>query len=241
GPRYDIVVWAGLDPDSYEYPTLTPGTSTITDFQLKVKGYENYMIEREGALEPLWHGKLLGVTFETEKEYRLSLMKDTKKFRLVIQTLDEFDSLTKEDLDIILMSSGGWYDNDNNVLDPKGRGLIYFPYYMIDDPDTGVAIEINSMRLMNEDDRIHRLIINDAKEGYQILNIPLMKYLNALRLLEFSHIPFQEYLDREDTYNILIFLRKEDDGGEKPQPPRGNWVSVKIMINDWVIRFQDIN
>lgn len=231
GRRYDMVVWAGLNPDSYEFPALTPGASTITDFQLKVKDYENQLVDRSSELEPLWHGMLSDVTFteKEEKTYTVSLMKDTKKFRLVLQCFNEAEMITASDFDIRILSADGWYDNLNNVLDPSDREITYRPYYSEDDAEVGVVAEMNSLRLMN-DGRTNRLQITNKNTGKQILDLPLITYLNALRLLEYSNIPLQEYLDREDAYYILVLLQEKD----------GDWVSAQIKINDWVIRLQDV-
>ena len=45
-------------------------------------------------------------------------------------------------------------------------------------------------------------------------------------MLQFSNIPLQEYLDREDEYYILVFLK--NDGK--------TWIATQIQINDWIIR-----
>lgn len=232
GQRYHIVVWAGLDSDSYEFPTLAAGVSTIEDFQLKVKDYENQLVERGSALEPLWHGTLTDVMFtdEEEKTFTVSLMKDTKKFRLVVQNLDENETISKEEVDIRILSADGWYDNNNNVLDPIDRAITYLPYYIANDAEVGVVAEMNSLRLITDDKRTNRLHITDKITGEPILDISLITYLNALRLLQYSDMPLQEYLDREDEYYILVFLQRK--GNE--------WIAAKIEINDWVIRIQDI-
>ena len=236
GDNYDIVAWAGLDPDSYEFPTLTPGVSTIHDFQLRVKDYENQVVNRTTALEPLWHGKLENVSFSGQEEiHTVSLRKDTRKFRLVVQSIDEDYVVESDHLDIRIHSSGGWYDNANRVLDPKDRGIVYHPYYTQDDPEVGAIAELNSMRLI-DDGRENRLVIGNRESGKAILDISLMKYLNALRLLEHANLPFQEYLDREDEYYILVFLQKVPGG-----PEDGNWLAVQIEINQWIIRIQDID
>lgn len=236
GHQYDIVVWAGLHPDSYEFPTLVPGTSTITDFQLKVKDYENQLVNRNTELESLWHGRLSGIEFTEmeEKTYTVSLVKDTKKFRLVLQTLDEDETLNASDFDIRILSSGGWYNNENTVLDPTDREINFLPYYTATDPETGIVAEMNSLRLMN-DGRANMLRITNKHTGESIFDISLIKYLNALRLLQYSNMKLQEYLDREDSYYILIFLKK--DGGGTTD---GSWLAVQIEINDWIIRFQEI-
>lgn len=235
GTTYDIVVWAGLDADSYEFTPMEPGKSTQADFDLKVKGYEDRRVNRTQALEPLWHGKLTGVEFTEmeEKTHVVKLMKDTKKFRLVVQTLDEGQTLSADDLDIHLASSGGHYDNDNNVLDPADRYIDYLPYFTQTNADTGVAAEMNSLRLMN-DGRANSLHITNRHTGQPIVQLPLIKYLDALRLLQYSSMNLQEYLDREDTYYILIIIKKD---GNKPD---GAWLAVQVEINDWIIRFQEI-
>ena len=232
GQNYDIVIWAGLNPDSYEFSSMTPGVSTIEDFQLKVKDYQSQLVNRNSELEPLWYGTLSDVRFDEflEKTYTVSLMKDTKKFRIVVQSLDEDTPITTNDLDIHISSANGWYDNSNTVLDAKDREIIYKPYYFADDPEAGVIAEMNSLRLIN-DDRINKLQVIDKADGKPILDISLIKYINALRLLEFSSISLQEYLDREDNYYILIFLK--NDGK--------NWVAAQIKINDWIIRTTEYN
>lgn len=231
GQPYNIIVWAGLDSESYDFPTLTPGVSTIDDFQLKVKDYEKQLVDRNTALEPLWHGKLSNVTFSDLKEvtYTVPLMKDTKKFRIVAQSFDDNTIITSNDLDIRLFSADGWYDNYNNVLDAKDRDITYLPYYTADDAEVGAIAEMNSLRLMN-DERINQLRITDKTKGKVILNISLIKYINALRLLQFSSMPLQEYLDREDEYYILVFLQNAPEG----------WIATQIKINDWVVREQDV-
>ncbi|MDH6357196.1 FimB/Mfa2 family fimbrial subunit [Parabacteroides sp. PF5-9] len=244
GQSYDIMVWAGLDPDSYTFPDLIPGSSTLEEFQLKVRDYEKQLVERRSELEPLWHGQLSDVTFADteEKSYTVSLMKDTKRFRVVLQSMSDTISIDVNDFDIRLLSADGWYDHQNRVLDPTDREITYLPYYTANDAESGAIAEMNSLRLMN-DGRVNTLRISSKSSGKVILDIPLMKYLNALRLLEFSNLPFQEYLDREDTYSILIFLNYLKDDSEDPGTPgkKGNWLAVQISINEWILRFQDID
>jgi len=43
-----------------------------------------------------------------------------------------------------------------------------------------------------------------------ILDIPLNKYLNALRLQQYADIPLQEYLDRADKHGIILFFKGMD-------------------------------
>lgn len=229
--KYDIIVWAGLDADSYDFSTLTPGTSTIDDFRLKVKGYENQLVNRDIALEPLWHGILEDVLFSDLEEttHTVSLRKDTRKFRLVVQAIGKEATVDVADLDIRILSADGWYDNKNNVLDELNREIVYLPYYTANDAEVGAIAEMNSLRLMNHRERVNRLLITDKNTNQEILNISLISYINALRMLQYENMPLQEYLDREDEYYILVFLKAD----------QGNWLATQISINDWIIRSQD--
>lgn len=237
GQRYNIVVWAGLDADSYQFPTLTPGTSTFNDFQLKVKDYENRLIDRTTELEPLWYGMLPDVTFSDteEKTYTVSLLKDTNTFRVVIQFYENNTIVPTNDLDIRLLSADGWYNNSNVVQDPVDREITYLPYYIHNDLATGFTAEMNSLRLISDASRTNKLIINELNAGDLILEFPLIEYLNALRLLKYSNIPLQEYLDREDEFYILIILKRTPGGGDD------DWFASQVTINDWVVRNSEVN
>lgn len=237
GQRYNIVVWAGLDADSYQFPALSPGISTLNDFQLKVKDYENQIVDRDTELEPLWHGMLSDVLFSEseEKRYTVSLMKDTKTFRVVVQHLENEVIVPFGNLDIRLILADGWYDNSNAILDPPERGITYIPYFTQNNPETGFTAEMNSLRILNEASRINTMLISDPSTGEKMLEFPLIEYLNALRLLKHANLPLQEYLDREDEYHILIIL-KEGPGGDDE-----SWVASQITINGWVVRETEVD
>jgi len=64
------------------------------------------------------------------------------------------------------------------------------------------------------------------------LDIPLNKYLNALRLEQYSGLSLQEYLDRSDKYGIVLFFKGMDS--------EGNYISVDMQINGWLIREQNV-
>ena len=233
GKNYTFVVWAGLDAGSYSFPALVPGSSTIDDLKVQVKGYQDQLVDRGVELEPLWHGMLENVVYPIDRveTKTISLMKDTKKFRLVIQYLNTDEQVDINNFDVKITSPDGWYDHTNSLLDSPNTPISYLPYYTANDSEVGGIVELNSLRLMN-DGRPNRLVITDNTTGGNILNISLDSYLNALKLLQFISMPLQEYLDREDHYGILIFLQW--DGAQN------GWMAAKVFINDWQIRLQDI-
>ncbi len=107
----------------------------------------------------------------------------------------------------------------------------YTAYHTEDDPETGAIAELNTLRLMTDTE--NRLVITHKSSGNVILDIPLNKYLNALRLQQYADIPLQEYLDRADKHGIILFFKGMDGNG--------NYISVDVQINGWLIRKQEVD
>ncbi len=61
------------------------------------------------------------------------------------------------------------------------------------------------------------------------MSIPLTRYLLAFRNQYQEQMRPQEYLDRENTWNMIFFLDSDN-----------RWVQVSIIINDYVVRINDI-
>lgn len=74
-----------------------------------------------------------------------------------------------------------------------------------------------------------RLTITNKETGEPVLSIPLVKYL-LLTEAEGHEMTNQEYLDRQDEYNMTFFL----DESMK-------WINTSIIINDWVVRFNELD
>lgn len=66
---------------------------------------------------------------------------------------------------------------------------------------------MNTLRLMENDDTRLRLIYQPS--GKEIFDIPLTQYLLLSRNVETTYMPPQEYLDRQDRYNLIFFLTQQ--------------------------------
>ncbi|MCD7937151.1 MAG: FimB/Mfa2 family fimbrial subunit [Tannerellaceae bacterium] len=221
---YQFVAWSGLYTDFYEYSNEI---STIENFL--VRGIENdpseKIISRE--LPSLWHGKITEETGRSHEIKTINLMKNTKKFRLVIQSTQENNPITVEDFDVRILSSNNTYDHTNSILDDPENRTTYLPYYSGDDEATGASlVELNTLRLM--ENRENELIVTYKNNGHTF-NLNLNNYLNALRLEKYSGMDFQEYLDREDSFYIILFLGIKDQ----------MYVASGIQINGWYTRIQE--
>ena len=95
--------------------------------------------------------------------------------------------------------------------------------------------EFSTSRLFVEHAATARLRITSAVEKDDfgndrlIIDIPLITYLQATKGFGDSWIKGeQEYLDRQSRWTMMFFLQ------------RNAWVSTRVVVNSWVVRFNDI-
>ena len=112
GRRYIFVAWSGLYDKSYDKVTLTPGVSTLEDLEVSVNNLRTRIgggvVDRE--LHLLWHGKRTEVSPQYNNDITtVSLLKNTKKFRIIMQMLDD-SSIHVDDYDFRIISPNGRYN-----------------------------------------------------------------------------------------------------------------------------------
>ncbi|MFR9165509.1 MAG: FimB/Mfa2 family fimbrial subunit [Dysgonomonas sp.] len=221
--RCHFITWAGLYDDSYQETELIPGKSKYSDLIVNVIS-EDGVVDKK--LKPLWYGARKDVDFNSNglQIENISLVKDTKIFRIVMQNVGDGDTIDINDFDITISAANGRYDFYNA---PFGESITYKPYFTMNDPETGAVAEMNTLRLMSNVD--NRLVIRNKKTGEDFLNIQLNKYLNALKLEKYAEMSLQEYLDREDNFSIIFFFKGYDGNG---------YTSFDIQINEWFSREQ---
>lgn len=233
GQKYIAVAWSGLYDESYDRTSLKPGVSTLEDLEVSVNNLKTRSVSGsvDRELHSLWHGKNSEITPQYNNDVTtVSLMKNTKKFRIVMQRLDE-GTIDVNDYDFRIISPNGRYSHENGLLsDETSEQITYTAYYTANDLETGAIAEMNSLRLMT--DKNNQLIITHKTTGNVLLDIPLNKYLNALKLQQYADLSLQEYLDRCDKYGIILFFKGLDDNG--------NYISADIEINGWLLREQEV-
>lgn len=110
-------------------------------------------------------------------------------------------------------------------------------------PVNVAVAEFSTSRLLDTHLESARLIITTTREHNadgspkEIVNIPFITYLAMTRSFGSNWIKgdaekgisaTQEYLDREDTWQMVFFLQKD------------RWVNTHISVNSWVVRINDI-
>lgn len=234
---YDIIVWAG-EPrsSSFDIPQ-EPATTKELVCAMHVRHItdhdEDYIVE-DINLTPLWHGETVHPQPVIEGRRHItdvSLVKDTNTIRVIIQQMDDKE-IDPEDFDFVITTHNCHIDAHNKVLrEHKLRCRPYFHGHGTTEGSTGqmlnvLVAQITTARLMADSDA--ELVIYNKHSRETKLSIPLVKYL-LLTEAEGHNIPAQEYLDRQDEYNMTFFLDKNME-----------WIRTHIVINDWIVRFNDI-
>lgn len=217
--EYRIAAWAGMS-DDFEMSEPVAGKTTLEELTVRMKREESLVHNK--ALNPLWYGGVQAVSFTGRQEQTetVSLIKDTNKFRFILQKSGPGEELDINDCLFEIRADNGYYDWNNDLLDDDM--ISYRPYYLEKVEDVGIVVEMNTMRLL-EHKKVY-LTLTRKSDGKELMRIDLIPYL-LLTKMEGHNIPAQEYLDRQSEYAIVFFYN----------PELLNFLSTKIVINGWTI------
>ena len=217
--EYRIATWAGMS-DAFEMPEPVAGKSTLEDLTVKMKREESLIHNK--VLEPLWYGGIQTVNFTGKQEQTetVRLIKNTNKFRFILQKSGPGEELDMNDCLFEIRADNGYYDWNNDLLDDDM--ISYQPYHLEKVEDVGIVAEMNTMRLL-EHKKVY-LTLTRKSDSKELMKVDLIPYL-LLTKMEGHNIPAQEYLDRQSEYAIVFFYN----------PELLNFLSTKIMINGWTI------
>ena len=204
----------------FEMPELVAGKSTLEDLTVKMKREESLIHNK--VLSPLWYGEVKTVNFTGTREQTetVRLIKDTNKFRFILQKSGPGEELDMNDCLFEIRADNGYYDWNNDLLDDDV--ISYQPYHLEKVEDVGIVVEMNTMRLL-EHKKVY-LMLTRKSDSKELIKIDLIPYL-LLTKMEGHNIPAQEYLDRQSEYAIVFFYN----------PELLNFLSTKIVINGWTV------
>lgn len=186
-----------------------------------------------------------------ERETTVNLMKETENFRIVLQdqsgeTVDPSAfSFTITDNNGFLMADNSLYENTDT--------LIYHAWSVINGETTqtnqtdsanqsgqtitslsAVVAELTTNRMVKGHNM--RLHVTRTSDGHEIINIPLIDLCLMVKGNYNQSMTDQEYLDRQDTWNLIFFIAKNND---KPDEPTYNWLSASIYVQSWRVVLQN--
>lgn len=237
---YDFVSWCGLkDNGDFDLDTYTPTSKEELEVRLKTVADQSAHVSASD-LPGLYHG-MSSVTYTidpykpTFETVNISLTKDTKDIRVLLQHLDG-SSIDNRDFDVTITDANSWLAYDNDVISACPL-VTYKPwnikYGQVTAPDaapsskavTTVAsllFELSTSRLMVDANAV--LTVHRNTDGQDIIRIPLIDYLLLVKG-HYGNMTDQDYLDRQDDYSIVFFIDKSS-----------NWYLAEgIYINGWAV------
>ena len=232
--KYELVAWAGLmNEESFDLlANVEKGKTKREELQVALKTTDDKRVKED--LQPLYHGAMtLDYTSEpgTYTE-TLSLVKNTNVVRVVLQQMSA--DLDSDKLRYEITADNGLLDWNNEVV--ANGTLTYEPWSVAsgvaemantraDEVSVAVA-EFTISRIIEGNSPI--LTVYNIEEDKPVLSIPVADYALLVKGNYNREMSNQEYLDRQDEYNMTFFLDKD-----------GNWLSTSIIINSWRVVFND--
>lgn len=219
--NFIVMAWAGA-VDNFVTELGDKKPKTIKELKLKMQQQENGINNTD--LGNLWYGEIRDVDYLAQEEQTetINLIKDTNRFRIILQKVGEGESISVKDLSIRLLTDNSYYNYKNEIIPTHTVG--YMPYFTNDIEGVGAVAELNTMRLLK--DNPVKLIIRDNTQNRDLLNVDLMQYLLATQM-EGRKMTAQEYLDRQSEFTIILFYNENNE--------QGAFLSAKIIINDWTL------
>lgn len=249
---YTLLVWGGDHAESFDIAAGKPGESRIEDFHAYLHREDHNGVSRSTHdLAPLFHGMVdvdLPYASPSVPHYvTVPLKKDTNVVRVVLQQLSG-NPLDIDDFNFVITDSNGWLNHDNSLRDDEV--IHYDPWRLYSGsvdinsdptdlpgtatpaampvmPDSRAVLgatlaEFTTSRLTTVTDPM--LHITRKSDGRTVLKINVRDYALLVMGAHNKDMTPQEYLDRQDEYNMTFFLDKDYE-----------WVSSIIIINDWRI------
>lgn len=204
------------------------------------------VVNPENGLNHLFHGYAEDTLPEGEGlkyTVRLPLVKNTNSLKIVLQSLSGKE-INTDDYDFALTDSNGLMDWDNSILDDEE--LTYRAWAVsggsaeILDPNfdgygeqtkakvrgitvaSAVVADMTVGRLMENAKPV--LSVKDKNKGKVLFRIPVNDYALMVKGNYKQPMTDQEYLDRQDNYNMTFFLNE-----------KGEWINTFIHINKWKV------
>ena len=243
--NYDFVAWCGHISNRHFKVNDVINNRTHASCRLHKRGYEGSQATSDENLDLLFHGKLEDANLPDQEGtyiYTIPLIRDVNNIVLTLQHISgEFDT---ENITVTMADNNGTMLHDNS-LDETDEHILYKPWSLrtgtLENPFDVVSrasedgdgvtvttsgnfltVELSTARLMANHNPV--ISIKDEAKGNVMFQIPLTKWLLQLRSEQYTSMGDQEYLDRRNQHELMVFLQDKGDGG---------WTAVSIVINGW--------
>ena len=234
---YSLLAWCGLaGGNSFAVPVSSRKEDLICSLKREHKLDGTAYVKED--LNRLYHGYLEKQTFSSEEgthTFVVPLVKNTNNIRVVLQHLSG-EPVDKDKFTFSITDENGVMNWDNKLL--SDEPVTYYAWHTdsgtagIDDVDSrtvssfsAAIAELTTARLVKE--KAPRLKVTNDK-GETVFSSPLIDYALLVKGEYNRRMDDQEYLDRQDEYNMVFFL----DEGDR-------WMDAYIYINSWKVVLQE--
>ncbi len=240
--KYSLLAWCGTtDKNSFTIPETSLGTELTCTLNREHNAEGAAYVDKD--LDRLFHGWLPDQTFiatEGTYTYTVPLVKNTNNIRVVLQHLSG-EPVDKDKFIFTITDNNGSMDWDNSLL--PDEQVTYYAWLTasgsasfenkiqsrggtVSSVFSAAIAELTIPRMVKGQEP--RLTIINSETGETVLSIPLIDYALLVKGYYNRDMDDQEYLDRQDTYDMVFFL---DEGNR--------WMDSYIYINSWKVVFQN--
>lgn len=249
---YSLLAWCGEGvgehfsvPQAEHHTGLTCTLNHTYGSRSAIEGEHHYS---DVHLKGLYHGRMLDAkgNFTSEPQvfpddegtyvYSVHLVKNTNDVNILLQQLSG-EPVEKDSFTITVGADNGSMDWDNTVI-PENE-ITYYPWATSyggadfdysDQVNSDVSVSNNACvanltipRMVMEQQFDTRVRVF-GPDNNKIVDIPLIDYALKVRGHYADEMDEQEYLDRNDKYDLVFFLDKNN-----------RWVKTLIHIHSWTI------
>ena len=255
-----LIVWAGLNDESFAVPLLYPDQSKIEELNVKTlrkQATRSTSEEEKGkyivdsSLYSLWHGEVKkGTTTRSGRiqTTEVSLVKNTNTIHVIVAQVNQSNgpitkALTENTFECAIYDDNGYINYDNSLL--EDNLLTYKPYNTKAEVVTtrafsaenepakeynGITSDVSVARLV-KGQTPELTIKNSQTQEVLFHSDDLIKY--------FEEVDAEKYKDR--NYSLQEYLDREDEYTIKIfVDEKLALIKTVIDVNDWIIQINDI-
>lgn len=237
--EYNLLAYGGMDCGDSSF-LFSPAPNTALMQNLEVYLPSELITSPLGTdLHPLFYGQLqVSVPENTPgSEYTdatVYMMKDTNDIRVLLANESGLPT-DVNDFVFSITDNNTRFNYENDIISTDN--VVYSPWAEGNSeagilPDGSKSIvswaEFSVSRLMADSKATLDVVYKD--NGKKVLSIPLVNILLLLKSERYANMQAQEFLDRQSRWNLTFFLTND-----------GRWAGVQIIINDWIVRINDIS
>lgn len=246
--RYKILSVGGMCEHfsvSAQGADCAAGSTTLEEVEIALKRQSS---EISHEFPHVWLGEVADVDFSPSntqnKVYRVPFVRNTNNFNMSLIKQDATRGETRVLTDApytfeIEAPEGGVYSYENEPVALTGTCLVYSPHTLGPGtlPDNLSVGKLNTMRLFSRDGYDYKLVVRNTKTLKAVWEYDLMTILENTKpnRPDGSHLPMQEYLDRQGEWNIAVLYK--GDGGDVIHD---GFVAIAVQVNGWIYWLTDV-